>query len=318
MTSPLIHGSGAWSRRQWLKVVSAGCLTGLARGEDQSAEERAVETVRAEGEKAGLSGFEVSRSPHYLGVGNAPAAFRADALRLCEGLAEDYLEHFQKRGFEIEAPADRLDVVVLDSDEDFRKFTSALELPDAVSGIYDLGANYLVMFDNRDGQNLMATRANTFVLVHEATHQLTYNTGLLDRQGDVPALVSEGLGCYGETRRPSGQVKIGAVNRQRLAVLADVASKGGQLTPVMDLLTDDDRFRKAETALTAYSEAWVFIHLLMSGKKAAGAFRAYLDAIRPRKTAERRKEDFEAHLGKPDVLDAALKRHANRLLRSGS
>jgi hypothetical protein len=297
-----------------LKAVSAGCLMGSARAADQSAEERAIEAVKGEGEKAGLSGFEVSRSPHYLGIGNAPAAFRADALRLCEGLADDYLEHFQKRGFEVRAPEDRLNVVILDGEEDFRKFTSVHKLPDAVSGIYDLGTNYLVMFDNRDGENLMAPRANTFVLVHEATHQLTFNTGLLDRLGDVPALVSEGLGCYGETRRPSGQVKMGAVNRERLLVLADVASKGGRLTPVRDLLTDDDRFRKAETALTAYSEAWLFIHLLMSSKKAAEAFRGYLDAIRPRKAAEHRKEDFEAKLGKPDVLDAAMKRHANRLL----
>lgn len=302
-----------WNRRRWVQVVSAGCLLGTARAEEDREEVQAIEAVKDRGRRAGLSGFGESRSPHYLGIGNAPESFRAAALSLCEGLAEDYLEQFRTRGFVVKMPQKRLGVVILESNPAFVKYLNE-EAMQGVAGIYDLNENRLVMCDNRDGRNPLAERTNTFTLMHEATHQLTFNTGLLDRQGDVPLLISEGLGCYSETRRPGGKVKIGAVNRERLAVLASVAAKGGRLTPVSRLIHDEP-FLNVDTAVTSYSEAWLFIHMLMSNKDMAKAFRGYLDAIRPRKTEEHRQEDLEAHLGKTEDLDAAMKRHANRLLR---
>ncbi len=310
-------GQSTWDRRRWLQAVALGGFLSTARAEGdpegEAEEAKAIEAVKARGEKAGLSGFQVSRSPHYLGIGNAPERFRSTALSLCEGLADDYLEHFKARDFQVEMAPKRLGVVILENNQAFVKYLDEVALK-GVAGIYELGANRLVMCDNRDGRNPLAERTNTFTLMHEATHQLTYNTGLLDRQGDVPRLIDEGLGCYAETRRPGGQVKIGAVNRERLAVLASVAARGGSLTPVARLLHDEP-FLNVDTAVTSYSEAWLFIHMLMSDKTLAKAFSGYLDAIRPRRTAERRKADMETHLGKLDDLDAAMKSHANRLLR---
>ena len=43
-------------------------------------------------------------------------------------------------------------------------------------------------------------------LVHEATHQLSFNTGLLNREGDTPLCIVEGLGTYGESRDSIGTV----------------------------------------------------------------------------------------------------------------
>ncbi len=54
---------------------------------------------------------------------------------------------------------------------------------------------------SNDGGRNASTRVNTFTLVHEAIHQLTYNTGLLDRQADVPVAISEGLATFGEHAR---------------------------------------------------------------------------------------------------------------------
>ncbi len=68
-----------------------------------------------------------------------------------------------------------------------------------VGGHYDLDTNRLVMFDFRpasDEIDLQADpeRVNLLALVHETTHLLCFNTGMLSRQTDVPDWVSEGSG----------------------------------------------------------------------------------------------------------------------------
>ena len=63
---------------------------------------------------------------------------------------------------------------------------------------------------------------NVRTLAHEATHQLTFNTGLLNPRGDVPVSIIEGLACYGETRRLRGRNEPGLLNSPRLDDLAHV------------------------------------------------------------------------------------------------
>ena len=50
-----------------------------------------------------------------------------------------------------------------------------------------------------------ASHRNMETLAHEGTHQLSFNTGLLSREGDMPLCIVEGLGTYGEARKTSGQ-----------------------------------------------------------------------------------------------------------------
>ena len=51
-------------------------------------------------------------------------------------------------------------------------------------------------------------RVNLLALVHETTHLLCFNTGLLSRKANVPAWVSEGLATYVEIWR-NKQTQIG-------------------------------------------------------------------------------------------------------------
>src|SRR5262249_33190682 len=144
----------------------------------------------------------------------------AEALEICEALAKDFLKHFKEKEFPVVAPDHRLTVVLLADAPSFAKFLGSEE-GEAVAGIYDLDTNRLVVFDNRGNGVALAARANTVALVHEATHQLCFNTGLLDRKGDVPLCISEGLATYGEVRRPRGPDRVGSLNRERWAVLVD-------------------------------------------------------------------------------------------------
>jgi hypothetical protein len=153
------------------------------------------------------------------------------------------------------------------------------------------------------------------VLFHEATHQLTFNTGLLNRRGDVPLAIAEGLGTYGEVRSPNGKAKIGDVNRDRLRGLMTRGATPAKspMAPMESLIADDDRMEAPETQQIAYSECWLLVHYLMKTPSRLPGFRAYLKAIWGRKDASRRMDDWKRHLGDPAALDRDLAAYLRKL-----
>lgn len=311
-----VPASNGLTRRRWLAAVAVALATARARGDDPAdpIEAAQAEEVRKRAEALGIGPIESARTELYLGLGDAPEAFRATALELCGDLAEDYLKHFAEKGFAVERPRSRLVLVVLATPDELAKYVG-LEPGGPVRGIYDLDTNRLVVCDNRGERNPLAERANSIALFHEATHQLTFNTGLLDRAGDVPLAISEGLAMYGEVRRPKGQTRVGATNREWLKVLAGLSRGGGDLIPLSRLLVEDDLLNDPQNVNVARAESWVLVHLLMTDRALLPKFRAYLDAIRPRRDATHRLEDVRDHLGDPEGLDRSLARHANQLLR---
>jgi hypothetical protein len=310
------------TRRDCLRTFGAAGLVPilLPRGQDNAPASRAAEDGRidaalARAREVGIDGMQVRRTARYIAIGNAPDDFQAAALNLCEGLAADFLKHFESRKFDVHWPPARLTVVVLADPDDLASFLG--ENPGgAVRGIFDLDADWLAMCDNRGTGDAQAERANTVALMHEATHQLTFHTGLLDLKGDVPLAISEGLACYGETRRPNGRPGVGARNPERLAVLAAVArQRNGRLIPLANLIRNDDLLNQPESEQLAYAQSWLLIHMLLQTEPNAAKLRAYLDAVRPRREASQRLDDAATHLGDLDALDAELRRYANRLLR---
>src|SRR5262249_21302903 len=138
--------------------------------------------------------------------------------------------------------------------------------------------------------------ANTLSLAHEATHQLTFNTGLLRRRGDVPKCISEGLAMYAEIRSATRRIPMGKVNDERLRGLAYGQRQGNKWIPVEQLLADDgpiDGEGGSGQQQLAYAESWLLVHWLLQEPRMAG-FREYLDAIRDRKEASHRVEDARA------------------------
>ena len=316
------RGESVLSRRAWLAgLLAAGAAT-TGRGAEPkpSAEEvREIADVATLAKKAGLGAFRHGGTAHYLGLGDASERFRAKALLICEGLARDYLEHFRHKGFAVERPARRLTVILLADAASFARFLGE-EPGRAVGGQYDLETNRLVSFDNRpaDRANVdRAERANLVALVHEATHQLTFNTGLLRRAGDVPRCISEGLAMYAEVRRPSGRSMPGQPNPGRVEALALARTQGVAWLPVAKLLTEDpllegDSGDDAQQA--AYGQSWLLVHDLMQTPGRLAGFRDYLVAIKVCADASHRLDDARAHLGDLDRLDADLRRRADRLI----
>lgn len=309
------------NRRSWIATVAGLGLGALARGSEEPAgDEAAIAQVEDRAKAVGLNGFRVTRTAHYLGIGDAPDRYRQDALDVCEAVARDCLEHFKAKGFAVAEPAGRGVVVILAGDASYAKFLG-VDRESAVGGIYDIEPNRLVTFDFRNttapADNL-AARRNTVALVHEAVHHWTYNAGLLDRRADIPVCLSEGLAMYAEERPPTkAKVAPGAVNKGRVDGLR-LLRQGAAWIPIAKLLVDDDLAGGAGDEMSqqiAYAEDWLLVYWLMKDRDRQAAFRTYLKVINGRRDPSKRPEDFRQAFGDIDRLDAALRQEANRLIK---
>jgi len=202
-------------------------------------------------------------------------------------------------------------------------------MPQQVTGIYDPRTNRFVLYDygqnqafqaakgqaERAGQQIpfsmgrpryretveriandFRTDANLSTIMHEVAHQMSFNTDLLNREGDVPAWLAEGLACYCESSSNGGWQGIGEPNPPRLKVLADCLRGQGQLLKLDDLLKSDQWLRgSTKTIFLGYAQSWALFHWLMEDRPQA--LKDYLSLIYLEKTAERRAANFQQVFG---------------------
>lgn len=271
------------------------------------------QSVAERARAAGLGRLEFVTSPRYLVMGDTPSSFLAQALKLCDALARDFLDHFEKKGLPVQPPGERLTVIVLSGPDAYAAY-QGLEPGRADGGHYERGTNRLVMFDNRSrgGASAGLARANTIALMHESTHQLAYNTGLLDRGADVPGWLSEGLAMYGEVRSPDGRNKVGAVNRERVLTLVDARS-AGMGPSLAELLQGDDTLDAPATEQAAYALSWLLVYHLLQTPERVESLRGYLRVIRTRHDSSRRAADVESAFGDTTRLESELERTLRRI-----
>lgn len=302
-----------FTRRTWLGTVAA-LLAGAPVRSIAADQDTPEATVRRRAARAGIGPLQTSQTEHYLAIGDAPEDFREDALALCEQVLESFQKYFKNKGFDPKPANGRMTVVTLSGRNVYARYQGGPVLPE-MGGHYEVDDDVLVIFDARgEGgaprgpRGADPRRLNTFILVHEAIHQLTFDTGMLSRTADVPVAVSEGLATYGELWQKSNPV-IGSFNRLRLQVLTQ---PGTDWIEVRTLLTKDELFSDAAHLQPAYAEAWLLVHTLL--KSRPDRFRAYLDLLRTRKDPSHRVEDATSALGDLDRLDRELKRTARNLL----
>jgi hypothetical protein len=306
-------------RRAWLAGALAGCL-GTPAGADDVKEEEEIRTIEERALKAGLGPLRTKRSKHFLAVGNALDDYLRIVLIDCEMVALDYMDHYREKGFKVTFPAERMIAVVLEDERAFRRFLRGQVSPAAV-GVYDAKSNWLVVQDYRHARargNLPGWAYNLQKQAHEATHQLTFNTGLLNRHGDTPRCIGEGLAMYGEYRRPNVRMAPGQISTGQLHDLAHL-QRGVGWYPVAKLLRDDGWWvaagDEAKRGL-CYAESWLLVHYMIQDPTRLPTFRSYLEAIYERKNADTRLDDARLHWGDLGQLDKDLKQYSIRLLNS--
>lgn len=265
-------------------------------------------------------GFEVSGTGHYMVAHPAGEQDRwADRF---EDLYREFIRYFSVRGFRLQQPPIPLIGIVCRNREQFARYAARGGTPagKGLAGYYSTQTNRIVLYDAGGGRGTAgAAGHNAATVIHEATHQVAFNTGIHSRYAQAPLWVAEGLATMFEgvlgASGPSDGPRRTRANRLRLRDFREnvgPALRPGQLA---DLVASDRMFR-ADPA-RAYAQAWALTFYLVETQP--GRYAEYLGrtAARPafeRYPAEQRTADFAAVFGDDwSMLEARLLRFAEEL-----
>jgi hypothetical protein len=269
-------------------------------------------------------------SKHFVALSNADDRFTGHRLNNCELFYDIFYDYFGRKGFRLREPPGKLMVAIFDSQAGFEAYLGH-RMPAAVTGIYHTVSNRLLVYDygqneafvahkkheaqkargiwsdldrrryietvNRQAQEFR-TEANIGTIMHEVAHQLTFNSGMLNREGDVPFWLAEGLACYCEATQHGSWQGIGEMNTERMEPLIGPVHGHGRFISLFDLITQDtwlDARPGRPSPLLVYAQSWAMTRMLIHERP--NEFRRYLALIYPRRTGERRIADFTQCFG---------------------
>jgi hypothetical protein len=244
-------------------------------------------------------GFQVYRTTNYNIVHNTREAYVRHVGTLFEQLHKGFFAYWKNQRWELDSPKYPLVALVFADQRDFLRYAEAEvgETAKSLIGYYHLGTNRMTTFDVPNLERNIAT------IIHEATHQLSYNVGLQRRFADNPMWVSEGMATFFEApdfNNPKGWRTIGRVNQVNLTRWRNYLPQR-PAESLTTLLANDTRFRSPATATASYAEAWALTYFLLKTKR--DEYVKYLRLLsegRPLmdKTPRERIECFEQTFGK--------------------
>lgn len=279
----------------------------------------AIQTLVQDGKIGPAARYE---SAHFTAWSNADPDFTVSRLRDCERLHDAFFRHFGGRGFALRPSPVRLMVVVFDSQAGFEAYLGR-KMPANLVGVYHPPTNRLVIYDLERNRGIAEHRrkalavgrripfdidrvqyigtierqtrdyckdANRATTMHEAAHQVSFNCGLLNRDGDVPLWLAEGLACYCEPSEKGAWQGIGAPNPERLAALAAQVSGRVRYVPLATLVGSEDWRKDGSALMPGYAQSWALFRFLMEERPAQ--LRSYLHLIHSRRVPEHRLTDF--------------------------
>jgi uncharacterized protein DUF1570 len=218
--------------------------------------------------------FEVSTTAHYVVV-HPRGEWSAWADRL-ESLFRSFTRNMQIRGFSPVVPATPLVAAIFRSREDYYRHAAAQgsALPSGTLGHYDPKTNRIYLFDASGAKSARVAGmgasqsahwpANSETIIHEATHQAAYNTGVHRRFAEQPRWLVEGLAMMYESRGVwdprTIDLQTDRINEGRLRDFqAGLDTRPKDTLNVM--IASDIIFRTNPAA--AYAQAWAFSFYLM-------------------------------------------------------
>ena len=258
------------------------------------------------------SQFHVQSSTHYVICSSASAGDTNRCNAALERLFKGFFAFWENRGLALAHPPNQL-VIVLHGNREMYQLHGQGELGDAVNsvhGYYSQKTNRvnLLAIDvaPRNGiyggaSGVLASRTMATV-IHEATHQLSYNSGLQTRLAPHPLWFSEGLAVFFEPpnlKTQTGYQPIGSVSPLHLGTYR-AASRVRKVMNLQELLAHDRVFRDSATIRMAYSQSWALTYFLIRTRRAD--FLKYLETQGAKQSLstdspELRLRDFEVAFG---------------------
>lgn len=284
-------------------------------------------------------GFQVHETPHYLVAYSTSRDYARWTSSLLERLYRAFTNYWGREGLNLTEPEFPL-VVVVHADRDAYRQATADDLGAAagsIVGYYNLRTNHVSMYDITGAERVRAAAGRrtsmrditrmlsrpaavplVATIVHEATHQIAFNCGLMTRYADLPLWLVEGMAVYFEApdlNSTRGWQGIGRVNYPRLRVFQTNLPqwRAGDLRR---LIKDDRQLRDPRTAGDAYATAWALNYFLIEYRE--DQYSDYVQAMsskpafREGKQGER-VEQFEAYFGDVAELEQAFLERMARL-----
>ncbi len=262
-------------------------------------------------------GFRIVTTRHYCICTNTNLSYARWCGALFERLYGAFHRHWRTSRLDLHEPQFPLVAIVFRDRRQFDEYAAkdARLFSDDAIGYYSARTNRIVLYDltSRNGagpprspdeivERLSDSLWNVATIVHEATHQIAFNTGVHTRYADNPLWLTEGLAQYFEMpdlKSRSGWRTVGQVNTARYQQFRDYL-KRRPADSLTTLITRDDRFRNAETAGDAYAEAWALTYFLIRARRPQYA--AYLKRLAAKPplvwdSPEQRLADFQAAFG---------------------
>jgi hypothetical protein len=273
-------------------------------------------------------GFDVVPTKHYVICTSASREYARWCGALFERLFTSFHNHWKPRGLKLSEPEFPLVAIIFSSEREFAAFATKDAGADAAGakGYFSIGTNRMVMYDLTAGAQgdiagiLAAAPFNIATVIHEATHQIAFNSGMHTRYADNPLWLVEGMAMYFETpdlSSKTGWRTAGAVNDLRLEQFQEFATERRKPDSLVTLLGSDARFTDTGQMADAYAEAWALSHYLIRAKKEAYVKYLATLAAKPRlvwNTPEERLAEFRAAFGDDlGQINTEMLRHLKKL-----
>lgn len=210
------------------------------------------------------SGFEISGTGHYLVA--HPRGGRETWSRGFDELYRNFQVYFNVRGFRLARPEFPLVAIVFPNRHEFTRYAlrDGADINASVLGYYSPTTNRIAMYDTGEGTaDAFSVQLNNETIIHEATHQIAFNTGIHNRFAPQPRWIVEGLGTLFEARGvwdsrayPSRSDRI---NRHRLSEFKQYAAQRSAES-LARLVSSDGPFNSQPNV--AYADAWALTFYL--------------------------------------------------------
>ncbi len=208
--------------------------------------------------------YEVSGTSHYL-IAHPRGQSDRWAERF-EDLYRSFVHYFSVRGCQpADPPFPLVGIVCKDRNDFVRRAADAGVASGGVMGYYNVESNRINLYDMGGKDDSPNWRRNAGVLIHEATHQMAFNTGIHSRYSRPPLWLAEGLAMLFEApgvcdsynhAQPADRV-----NRDRLSAFRKFLAPHHRPEWLASLVASDDFFHQNTAA--AYAESWALSFFLI-------------------------------------------------------
>jgi len=271
-------------------------------------------------------GFEITETEHYVICSNSAAEYVDYTAKLLELVFDQYFRFMKDQNVDVATPPVKLPIIIFASRAEFQAF--AVKQHPTISfedtpGYFSVTDNQTLLLDLTGDRSIRSSASirkrlaekplQVATVVHEAVHQLAFNSGLQVRMADNPLWFSEGLAMYFETTSSRSSMlwsRPGLVNPRFQPAFVKLVQDNQISGGLNAVIESDSEFLDASQMGEAYAKAWALTHFLLREEKVG--MQKFLESVSSRKpmvglTAAERIEEFQKAFGKmPDEMERDL------------